>query len=252
MWHRLEAPSAMTELPSGEEVLASAIHFLMQGDTEEDLTAADLLLSSQLQISDETNDFGEPYMLAELRGPRKMVESMNARTTELGERLELAIRSIVPVYDLTFRVLGTAIALQPGWRGEAQEQLHSRRVTNQGVGEPLAVLYDGLRFRSNSELAIYKELDRRGLLFLPNCAARVSAHGRRLTREPDFLVSCNGKWGILEVDGPHHTPEKAAREHERDRLFRVHGITVERYESLRCFHEANEVVDDFLTVLERS
>src|SRR6266542_2320933 len=66
----------------------------------------------------------------------------------------------------------------------------------------------------------------------------------RMTRELDFVISHEGKWGVLEVDGPFHVP---AADAERDALLRAHGITsIQRFPSLRCFQEPGSVVDEFL------
>ena len=84
------------------------------------------------------------------------------------------------------------------------------------------VEWGNLRFRSQSEVRIAKALDAVWVLFLPNCLARLNSNFGRFTKEADFLVCANGKWGILEVDGPFHP--RAADDHERDRLFQQHGI----------------------------
>jgi hypothetical protein len=76
-------------------------------------------------------------------------------------------------------------------------------------------------------------LDRSGVLFLPNCMGRLSGSTGRKNLECDFLVCHEGKWGILEVDGePYHPAKRAAQDHERDRLFKAHGIrVVERFDA---------------------
>jgi very-short-patch-repair endonuclease len=92
------------------------------------------------------------------------------------------------------------------------------------------------------------------VLFLPNCLARLNGAPARLNKEADFLVCKDGKWGILEVDGePFHPPSMAAEDHERQRLFRRHGIRVfERFTSRRCYNEAHHVVAEFLEILDKS
>jgi very-short-patch-repair endonuclease len=117
----------------------------------------------------------------------------------------------------------------------------------------------GFRFRSKTEIEIAKELDRAGVLFFPNCGARLNGYSLpndlenvRRTYEPDFLVCAGGRWGILEVDGePYHPAERAAYDHERDRLFKNHGIrVVERYDASRCWSNPHEVVREFLKLLD--
>jgi very-short-patch-repair endonuclease len=64
------------------------------------------------------------------------------------------------------------------------------------------------------------------------------------------LVVWKGKLGVLEVDGPWHEG-KAAEDHERDRLFRHHGIRViERFDYERGYAMPDDVVAEFLRLLE--
>ena len=108
-----------------------------------------------------------------------------------------------------------------------------------------------LTFRSKTEIKIAEALDRAEVLFLPNCLARLNTPNGRANKEADFLICYNGKWGILEVDGPYHTPERRVEEQERERIFRRHGIkVVERFDSSRCYENPDEVVQEFFKMLE--
>ena len=75
----------------------------------------------------------------------------------------------------------------------------------------------------------------------------------RLNREPDFLVCYEGKWGILEVDGEDsHPPSRTVDDHERDRLFKQHGILlVEHFDASECWENADGVVKKFLELLRK-
>jgi hypothetical protein len=113
-------------------------------------------------------------------------------------------------------------------------------------------IWENLRFRSLTETRIAKELDRRKVLFFPNCMARLGFKERE-KREPDFLVCHEGKWGILEVDGEDSHPHgRAAKDHERDRLFKQHGILlVEHFDASECWEDADGVVKEFLELLRK-
>jgi hypothetical protein len=104
-------------------------------------------------------------------------------------------------------------------------------------------VWKGLRFRSQREVRIAEELDRRRVLFFPNCKARLGLKERQ-NREPDFFICYEGKWGILEVDGgPHHPPTRTVGDHERDRLFHSYGILlVEHFDAGECWDNADGVV----------
>ena len=124
-------------------------------------------------------------------------------------------------------------------------------ITNQGVGAEYEWKY--LKFRSKTEIKIAEALDRAGVLFLPNCRARLTTPEGRQNKEADFLICDDGKWGILEVDGPHHTPERRVEEQERERMFRHYGIMIiERFDSNRCYEKPDAVVEEFLELLKKS
>lgn len=110
------------------------------------------------------------------------------------------------------------------------------------------VVWKGLEFRSISEIKVAQALDRAGVLFIPSSRARFTTSGSgRDNREVDFLVCHEGKWGILEVDGPYHS---ADHDKWRDNSFRAHGVAViARYPSERCHNDPGGVVADFLTKL---
>ena len=114
-----------------------------------------------------------------------------------------------------------------------------------------ALEWKHLRFRTVGEVRIAEALDAAGVLFLPNCRARVGEETFRENREPDFLVCHRGKWGILEIDGRSHTPSRTVDDHDRDRLFKLHGIrVVEHFDDAECFENARRVVAKFLRILE--
>ena len=68
------------------------------------------------------------------------------------------------------------------------------------------------------------------------------------------MVCHEGKWGVLEVDGePFHPASRAAQDHERDRVFKAHGIrVVERFDARECFENAKGVVQKFLGILKNA
>lgn len=128
----------------------------------------------------------------------------------------------------------------------------TRNVHNQGIGARYT--WENLRFRSKEEVEIAEALERAGVLFSPNCKVRLNTPEGRDNEEPDFLVCYNGKLGILEVDGePWHPPSRTVHDHERDRLFKVHGIrVVEHYDASRCSEQPDLVVQEFLEILKNA
>jgi hypothetical protein len=130
------------------------------------------------------------------------------------------------------------VEVQPErWREELLAVLEGRHVDNQAIGYKATKSYEPLRFRSASEVRIAQALDRAGVMYLPNCKARVGSVERRRNSEADFLICANGSWGILEVDGSEwHPPQRAAEDHLRDGPFKRHGAAaVERFDAGDCF-----------------
>jgi hypothetical protein len=114
-------------------------------------------------------------------------------------------------------------------------------------------MLDGLWYRSQAERRIAAALEAANVLFAPNASVRLGITAdHRHTMEPDFLVWQDRKLGVLEVDGPWHTG-RAADDHERDRRLREHGVrVVERYPAERCYQLPDDVVVDFLRLLDRN
>jgi hypothetical protein len=112
--------------------------------------------------------------------------------------------------------------------------------------------WESLCFRSESEIRIARVLDTmHGVLFFPNAKARLGHPQGRENREPDFLVCYKGKWGILEVDGSGY--HQAANDHARDRLFKLHGISViEHFDATECYANPERVVKQFLYLLSQA
>lgn len=131
-------------------------------------------------------------------------------------------------------------------------------INNQGVpfypNKPIYT-WQGMRFRSKAEVQIAKALDRVGVLFMPNCLARLTDPRKtdsRRNMEADFFVFYEGKWGILEVDGPSHKPESRVNEQERDRLFQHNGIAIiQRFINSRCERHPDDVVREFLQIIKK-
>ena len=114
------------------------------------------------------------------------------------------------------------------------------------------ITYQGLNFRSKTEIKVFEALVRKGLLVFPLPTAVLGEIGKY--KEPDFVVFYEGKVGILEIHGDNwHTPETAAEEHERCRVFKRLGVSVcEIFDARRCWDNPDAVVGEFLQELARS
>jgi hypothetical protein len=242
-----------------ECLLANAAQYLIDGGEED---AASVLLSCELTVIYIDTAFemsGErswDLVEVELAGPRFAYEIIINPELEIKSSIAKAFEALSP-FDGggVFRELSAKVRMidiEPDWRRELLEIARGKGINNQAQRSENGATWKNLRFRSGSEIKIAQALEKTGVLFLPNCLARLGMVGSRQNREADFLVCQNGKWGILEVDGlPFHPPSRTVEDHERDRLFKLHGITlIEHFDSNECYKKPDEVVCTFLTLLK--
>jgi hypothetical protein len=137
------------------------------------------------------------------------------------------------------------------WRQDLYELIKVKGISNQASGAENPRFWQGFRFRSVTEIKVAEALDRAGVLFFPLPKARVVTANGHMNVEPDFVIRQEGRWGILEVDGePVHPRERSAIEHDRDRLFRRHGVVcVERFDAKRCYEDPDKTVEEFLLLM---
>ncbi len=153
---------------------------------------------------------------------------------------------IIPVLEILRGSIIPSIRAAP--QAPLRLDVHNSLFAHKGALE-----WNHLRFRTVGEVRIAEALDAAGVLFLPNCRARLGEKNSRENREPDFLICYRGKWGILEIDGRSHTPSRTVDDHDRDRLFKLHGIrVVEHFDDAECFENAKQVVAKFLCILDAS
>ena len=254
------------ERETDERLTASAAEFLIQGGEED---AASMLLSCLLEFEirstykyladfDEYINTGYHDIWIYLKCPRSVYDILTDSDNPLSQSIQRSIKAILPPNILLKDVVisGELVDIDPSWCTELLEIARGKRTHNQLADQAQAKVrtWKDLRFRSVSEVRIAMALDAAGVFFLPNCRGRLNTPLGRENREADFLVCNEGKWGILEVDGePFHPPSRTVHDHERDRLFKSHGIlVVEHFDASECFENAGAVVAKFLAILRQS
>src|SRR5260221_13242884 len=87
------------------------------------------------------------------------------------------------------------VDIEPGWKAQMLEIALGKEVHNQGItiNNRAMMIWQNLRFRSESEKKIAEALDRAGVLFLPNCLARLTTPDGRKNKEPDFVICSQGR-----------------------------------------------------------
>jgi hypothetical protein len=237
-----------------ERMHASAVHFLI---SEKEQEAALLLISCTVDLEvQHSNWSGVGYALY-LRGPRHVYEVLKNAEHQITKSIRGAFNAVLPARDYVSEIIALAnlVDVEPNWKAQMLEILQGKAVHNQGleIDNRVSIIWRNLRFRSESEKRIAEALERAGVLFLPNCLARLNTPDGRKTKEPDFVICENGKGGILEVDGePFHPPTRTTEDHKRDRDFLAHGIrVVQHYDASECYQQPDKVVENFLSLLRK-
>ncbi|MBD2651795.1 DUF559 domain-containing protein [Nostoc foliaceum] len=117
-------------------------------------------------------------------------------------------------------------------------------------------LWNGLTFRSETEIRIARALSSQNITFFANVNGFIALNGLPVTNydnkdrekaEVDFLVFHNQKCMILEVDGVGHNQVFQRNwDCKRDRIFLRQGISTVRFSAEQCYGDASKVVEEFL------
>jgi hypothetical protein len=112
---------------------------------------------------------------------------------------------------------------------------------------------DGLLFRSEPEIHLYRALKAKGVTFAP-LPVFLRGGARYYRLEPDFVIFKDGVIMIVEVDGDTVHRESPADAHERLEPFRHEGATVERVRAIDCGTQdaARECATKLLHILEKT
>jgi hypothetical protein len=143
----------------------------------------------------------------------------------------------------------------PKWRDRAKAWLAGTGVTNQGRvrSDNIAVREcDGLLFRSQPEINLYRALKALGVSFAPlPVFIRGGDSYRRI--EPDFVIIKDGILIVVEVDGDTSHQESPAEAHDRTTILDYEGARIIRVSASRCETAAlaAEYAHELVTVIER-
>ncbi len=116
--------------------------------------------------------------------------------------------------------------------------------------------WNGMYFRSETEICIAEELYHRGVLFFVNARGSINTDNSPISAknsagrlEVDFLVFHKGKCISLEVDGEHHNENgQVKRDYSRDRLLLSEGIPTARFIASECYEHTKAVIEEFLNM----
>ncbi len=153
-----------------------------------------------------------------------------------------------------FKIL-TELHQDPDWREKAKAYASGQGLTNQGRArsDNLAPrLCDGLLFRSQPEIHLYKAFKCLGVTFAPlPVFVRGGDSYRRI--EPDFIVLKDGLVLHVEVDGDTVHRETPLDAHNRVTMMAHEGVHIERVNANDCATEekARACAQRLLGVLQK-
>jgi len=137
---------------------------------------------------------------------------------------------------LTSVVISPAIVEDPQWREKAAVWLSGSKISNQGRVRsdnvaPLSV--DGLIFRSQPEIHLYRAFKSMGVSFAPlPVFIRGGSEYQRI--EPDFVIVHGGLLMVVEVDGDTVHQETPSEAHARATMLLHEGVHFERINANEC------------------
>jgi hypothetical protein len=152
--------------------------------------------------------------------------------------------------------IGPKAVDNPQWRNEAATYLSGAGITNQGRVRSDNIAsrqVDGLLFRSEPEIHLYRAFKALGVTFapLPVFLRGGSAYARL---EPDFVLIKGGRVMVVEVDGDTYHRESPVDAHERLLPLDREGAKIERVRASQCEtpEAARACAEELVQLLDRS
>jgi hypothetical protein len=203
-------------------------------------------------------DGGTNFYTLYVRVPHWLFGRIEPSASEIGQRiLEKAGPILRPSRGHFLRdvELVPDLVEDEHWREKAMAWLAGENVSNQGrvrSDNLPSRTDDGLLFRSQPEINLYRALKAEGVSFAPlPVFVRGGEHYRRI--EPDFVVIKDGVVLIVEVDGDTVHNESPAEAHDRTTMLLHEGALLERVNANRCDTPAKAATcaRELLRVLEK-
>jgi hypothetical protein len=201
---------------------------------------------------------GTTYYSLILEVPLNLYPQIESRKAELEavifKKLEIIV-SKTPADAFGAVRISPAILEDPQWREKATAWLSGSKVSNQGRvrSDNVAPLTtDGLIFRSQPEIHMYKAFKSKGISFAPlPVFVRGGADYRRI--EPDFVLIQRGIMMVVEVDGDTVHQETPAEAHARTTMLLHEGVHFERIRASECDspEKAKNAADKILDIFDK-
>lgn len=147
------------------------------------------------------------------------------------------------------------VVVNDQWRDDATEFVAGQGIHNQGRVRSNNIASrecDGLLFRSEPEIHLYRALKAAGVTFapLPVFIRGGSSYSRI---EPDFVILKDGVVMVVEVDGDTYHHESPADAHARLTPLGLEGATIERVRASECVNAeaAKDYAGRLLKILDK-
>src|SRR5690242_5168394 len=177
------------DFPSNDQIIATAAQYLIDG---EEYDAANVLLSCSLDYNEsggelfsiDDTDIIQPVVIT-LMGPRAVFDILSNEDHSITKAIRKAIEAVWPggyYYLQGFHTRVVIGNIDANWRTELLDIARGKTVHNQGTiaqANNRAKVWSNLIFSSQSEIRIAKALDQEGVLYLPNCKARLGSSQHR-------------------------------------------------------------------------
>ncbi|MFN0107583.1 MAG: hypothetical protein ACKVZH_01920 [Blastocatellia bacterium] len=242
-----------------EALLATAARlFFADGATREVAILADA--QATLQSYEYDNGFGETriHHCLNLEVPSWLYWQISDGREQFEKAFKQKLNEISnqPYYPYLDEVsIKPILDAGENWRDKAKRRLAGEGVNNQGRVRSDNIpskSVDGLLFRSEQEIYLYKSFKSYGVSFAPlPVFVRGGETYKRI--EPDFVIVKSGVIMAVEVDGDtvhHETPAEA---HARTTMLAHEGVHVERVKASECSTQelANACAKRILQIIEK-
>ncbi|GFE72270.1 hypothetical protein [Chroococcus sp. FPU101] len=225
---------------------------------------ASLIVDARLELDEQQNRFGDTIeglcVYLTFDNYERVKENEKIRTL-LSENFNFIAKGH-PWHDMSnfpieYRV--ELMEVDENWQKIIKYLITNSKELNQGLvtekcfsrKEKNPIIYNEMKFASQTEVRIAQELENTKVLFFPLPLAVRAETGKIYEdhREVDFLVCHEGTWGILEVS---HHPNRYEKDKEKDAWFKQSGILcIEHYSAEKCYNSSKKVVHEFLSILSK-
>jgi len=217
---------------------AVAQGFAAEGDARSVAILAGANARTEITDSDNWNGGTYGYTIY-LEVPARLYVQLAEQQADIEARIKAKCEPLIRLYENTWIhgvVIATELVSDPDWKKKANAWLAGEGINNQGRVRSDNIASreeDGLLFRSQEEIHLYKAIKSLGLTFAP---LPVFLHGgadyKRI--EPDFVIFHKGLVLVVEVDGDTVHHESPAAAHARTTMLEHAGARIIHISASEC------------------